>query len=326
MRYPGTAVAGALVLVLALGGCAANDGAPSPDDSTASTPEPAGPIAAEERSSDEWWDTSLCNLLDLDALSADTGIDEMSRAAGAGFTLGIPPVRTCAVGETSPRGQRLHFGVSIAPVTDDGWAAASAYVTQLDGDGVTAQHPDIGDEAIAVQSFAMARVDDLIVTVDTMDVDALDAAQLEAALTAAVGAAADYEPGPQQVIDDCAEADAQATTALGEEATIRLDFYNVSSTLPNCIWATDTASVQSSAVEFENAAEWERDPGQGYDQMVDVGLAGGLYLNEDNPESVFLVSWAGQGDDRDATLEFLNAPLATPEVAIALAKALEKLY
>lgn len=325
MRYPGTAAAGALVLILALGGCAADDEEPTVDGSATSAPESTQPIAAEERSGDEWWDTSLCSLLDLEALSGDTGLTELARAAGSGFALGVPPVRTCAVGESS-RGQKLKFGVSVAPVTDEAWAAASANVAQIDGDDFAARHPDIGDEAIAVGSFAMARVDDRVVSVDTMDADALDATQLEAALTAAVAAAADYEVGPQQVIEDCAGADTQAADALGEEATIRLDFYSLGSQLPICIWATETASIQSSAVEFENPAEWEKDPGQSYDQIIDVGLGGGIYLNEDDPDNVFLVSWAGLNDDHGATLEFLNAPSATPEIAIALATALEELY
>lgn len=326
VRYPGTAAAGALVLALTLGGCAANDTKTTPDDSKTSAPDPAEPITAERMSSDDWWDASLCAGLDLDALSRDTNVAEWERARGSGFMLGVPPLRTCSIGDGTTHGQSLEFGVSVAPVTEEAWTAASAHVAQIDGGDVAAEHPDVGDEAIAVQSFAMARVDDRVITVDSMDVDALDAAHLAAALSAAVDAAEDYDAGPQQVIDECAAADEQAAAALGAQATIRLDFYSVSSVLPNCIWATETASTQSSAIRLEDAAEWENDPDQGYDQMIEVGLGGGLYLDEDDPTVVFLMSWAGLNDDHDATLEFLNTPSATPEIAIALTKGLEKLY
>jgi len=314
------AVATCMVLVAGLAGCgSADDDSPTKDTTTGDGS--AAPAVAEERSDDDWWKSSICSRLDLDSLTDAIGYAKLERQLGNGFDIDVPPVRKCVVGDAANY-RNVAFGVSVLPVSAEDWKHAVSHLGAT-GDGSEAEprEVDAGDAAVATRSVAMALVGDRVITVDTGDADDLSADQLDAALAAAVEAADGWEPEPQQYIKECAAGDDQAAALLGTEPTARLDYYHPKFGNPVCVWATETSGVSVWGLPLARASA--NDPDQGYDETVDLGSGGGIYLEGDD---VGVLSWANSAGDVDVTMEFVEGQPVTQDAAIALGKALEGLY
>lgn len=324
-----TRVSGAVIAALALFLTGCSDDAGSSAGSTANEApsqdagsESSKPVSAEKRSDDDWWEASLCSQLDLDDLAASIGLESLERQLGNGFDIGVPSVRTCEVGEGSgPASTGLQYGVSVAPVTDEVWANAEAQLGVIAGDPAAVQPLEVGDAAFALPSLAMSRVGDQLVSVDTSDDDALTPDHMQAALEAGVDALDSVAVEPQQVIDECSAADAEAEALLGAKPTTRLDFYHPTFSVPNCVWATDTAAIKVFAITYEDPAGSLAD--QGFDVTADIGLGGGMYLEG---ESVFVLGWVSPDNTYDVTVEFVEGQQVSQDAALKLGKALENLY
>lgn len=301
-----------------------DDGA---SDTSQATEAAGGQVAqAQPMSDDQWWAESLCSQLDLSALGEATGVSGLERVLGNSYEVGVPATRDCAVAnEEQAMGTTLTIGVSVAPVTEDYWAQITdAQSALLEQPAIEMQAVDVGDAAFVTPSLGKALVGDRVVTLDTMDASALTPEQLEAGLELVAQAVEAGGPGTapaQQAIPECTQADEEAAALLGEEPTVRADFYHPAFEAPNCLWATRTGAVQVSARPVDDAAAEQQ--GQGYDQQVDLGGGGGLYLEDG---SAMILSWASANNDYDVTMEFVDGQEVAPEDAVALGQALQGLY
>lgn len=297
---------------------------PTGADNATESAAPAGAEAsvAEPLTDDAWWDSSLCSELDLARLQEDSGLGPLERQLGNGFGVGVPPVRECTIGEedSDVGGQRIEIGVSLLPVDEAGWQQVVDHEKSLQDDPEEVH--SVGDQAFITASLGKILVGDRVVTVDTMDSSALSPEQLEAVLqdVAEVAEGAEIEES-HQVIEGCQAGDEAAAALLGEEPTVRADFYHPAFETPTCVWATATSGVQVMARPVEDAAAEQE--GAGYDEPAELGRGGGMYLEDGSP---FILSWASEDNAHDVTMEFVEGQEVAPEDAVALGKALEGLY
>jgi len=93
----------------------------------------AGPVTAQPRSDDEWWEASLCSRIDAAELATASGYGKLERGIGNAFDVGVPPMRVChlsEVGADAADAAQLQAALRVVAEAADGFESEPQQVIE----------------------------------------------------------------------------------------------------------------------------------------------------------------------------------------------------